>query len=286
MRPYDYITERQYSWARRHGVKIDEQGYVEELNDNLFLPPTEDVFRELPKDRFGNPHESVYAVHSSLALVVNVFFYWRLYDKLGPILAALTPDLAGHDPEGLTFEAQCPIGWPSPQPDRKPPHLDVVITYREKAEASVLKGVGVESKFGELYGQDQGPFADCYVAPENACIWEGCEPLHKLAVRINQGEKQIYRRLKVAQLIKHILGMKSQFQGMQNIDLVYLWYPAQGADAVEHEEEIRRFQQLIDECQPRVRFRAIAYPDLIQSLAAQQGTVHGAYVDYLTERYF
>ena len=73
--------------------------------------------------------------------------------------------------------------------------------------------------------------------------------------------------MKVAQLIKHILGLKAQFQGLRNFDLVYLWYPAPGAEAVEHEDEIRRFQELTDDCQPRVRFRAIAYPDLIQALA-------------------
>ncbi len=286
MRPYDYLKERQYSWARRHGIAIDEAGYVEELNDNLFLPPTGEMLRELPRDRDGNPHESVYAAHSSAALVVNLFAYWRLYDDLGPILSALRPDLIGHEAEGLTFEAQCPIGWPDPQPDRKPPHLDAVITYRDKQEPSVVKGIGVESKFGELYGQDQGPFADCYVAEENKSIWEGCEPLRELAVRINGGEKKIYQRLKVAQLIKHVLGLKNQFKGMPNFDLVYLWYPAPGVEAVEHEGEIRAFQKLIDECRPQVKFRAIAYPDLIQTLAVQHGTVHGAYVDYLTERYF
>ena len=286
MRPYDYIKERQYSWARRHGVPIDEDGYVEELNDNLFLPPTEDVFRELPKDRFGDPHESVYAAHSSAALVVNVFFYWRLYDNLRPILAALVPDLADHDPENLNFEAQCPIGWPNPQPDRKPPHLDAVITYRDKAEPSVLKGVGVESKLGELYGQDQGPFADCYLADENKVIWEGFEPLRELAVRINRGEKQIYRYLKVAQLIKHALGLKNQFQGTQNFELVYLWYPAAGPEAVKHEEEIGLFRRLAAACTTSLKFRAITYLDLIQYLAVKHGDKHGAYVDYLTERYF
>jgi len=286
MRPYDYLKERQYSWARRHGVPIDDAGYVEELNDNLFLPPTHEMLQELPRDRDGNPHENVYAAHSSAALVVNLFAYWRLYDDLGPILSALRPDLVGCEAEKLTFEALCPIGWPGPQPDRKPPHLDAVITYRDKIEPSVLKGIGVESKFGELYGQDQGPFADCYVAPENASIWEGCEPLRELAVRINGGEKKIYQRLKVAQLIKHVLGLKNQFKGMQNFELIYLWYPAPGVEAVEHEGEIKAFQKLIEACHPQVKFRAIAYPDLIQTLVVQHGTAHGAYVDYLTERYF
>ncbi len=286
MRPYDYIKERQYSWARRHGIAIDEAGYVEELNDNLFLPPTDEMLRELPRNRDGDPHESVYAAHSSAALVANVFAYWRLYNNLGPILSALYQDPIDHHAEGLTFEAQCPIGWPIPQPDRRPPHLDVVISHRDKAEPSVPKGLGVESKFGELYGQDQGPFADCYVAPENAGIWEGCEPLRKLAVRINNGEKKIYRYLKVAQLIKHVLGLKNHFKGLQNFDLVYLWYPAPGFEAVEHDGEIKAFQKLTDACHPRVKFWAITYPDLIQKLAVRHGTVHGAYVDYLTERYF
>ena len=286
MRPYDFIKERQYSWARRHGVPIDDDGYVEELHDNFFLPPTEAVLRELPKDRLGDPHESGYAVHSSLALVVNLCFYWRLYENLQPILTAIAPDLNGHDPESLTFEAQCPIGWPSPQPDRKPPHLDAVITYRDKANPQVQKGIGIESKFGELYGQDQGPFADCYVADENKVIWEGFEPFRELAVRINRGERSIYRYLKVAQLIKHALGLKNRFGGTENFDLVYLWYPAPGIEAVKHEEELWQFQKLTAACTPRLRFRAIAYPDLIQTLAVQHGDKHGAYVDYLTERYF
>jgi hypothetical protein len=243
MKPYEYLTERQYSWARRHGIAIGDAGYVDELNDNLFLPPTDEVLRELPRDRAGDPHESVYAAHSSAALVVNVFSYWRLYNNLRPIISAICPDLINYDAEGLTFEAPCPIGWPNPQPDRRPPHLDVALTYRDKVEPSVPKGVGVESKFGELYGQDQGPFADCYVTPENACIWKGCEPLRELAVRINQGEQRIYRYLKVAQLIKHVLGLMNRFQGSQNFDLVYLWYPAPGIEAVEHEREINAFQE-------------------------------------------
>ncbi len=286
MRPSDHIKERQYSWARRHGVPIDDQGYVDELNDNFFIPPTDEMLAELPTDPQGAPHETLHAVHSSAALVVNTFAYWRLYGKLQPVLAALAPNLAHHDAEGLIFEAQCPIGWPSPQPDRMPPHLDAVLTYRDRADATLVRGIGVESKFGELYGQDQGPFATCYVADENRVIWEGLEPLRDLAVRINRGEKQIYRHLKVAQLVKHALGLKNRFGGTENFDLAYLWYPAPGKEAVKHEEEVGQFQQLAAACTPKLRFQAIAYPDLIHHLAVQHGDAHGAYIDYLTERYF
>jgi hypothetical protein len=286
MNPYQYLTERQYSWARRHGITIDEAGYTEKLNDNFFLPPTPDVLQGFQRDPGGDPHESIFAAHSSAALVVNVFFYWRLYNDVSPIIATICPNLVNYDPLGLVFEDRCPIAWPTPQADRKPPQLDVNITYLDKGEPSVTKVIAVESKFGELYGQDQGPFADCYVAKENDPIWKGLEPLREVAVRINRGEKSIYRRLKVSQLIKHILGLNSRFQGIQNFELVYLWYPAPGPEAVEHEDEVGRFQQLTDACNPRVRFRSIKYQDLLQSLAVAHGKAHGAYIDYLLERYF
>jgi len=65
-----------------------------------------------------------------------------------------------------------------------------------------------------------------------------------------------------------------------------MWYPVPGPRAVEHEREIRAFQDLIDSCQPRINFRAIGYPDVIDSLARDQDKAHGAYINYLTERYF
>lgn len=68
--------------------------------------------------------------------------------------------------------------------------------------------------------------------------------------------------------------------------MLYLWYPAPGPEAVEHADEIRRFQQIAEACQPRINFRAIAYPGLIHALARSHGDVHGAYNDYLMERYF
>jgi hypothetical protein len=80
--------------------------------------------------------------------------------------------------------------------------------------------------------------------------------------------------------------MNAQFNGTENFELVYLWYPTPGVEAVEHEVEIRQFQQLLTECESRVGFRVIGYPDLFQTLATHQGSEHGAYVDYLMERYF
>ena len=286
MRPHDYLTERQYSWARRHGIAIDEDGYTEELNDNLFLPLTPEVLQELSADRAGNPRDSIFAVHSSAALVLNVFFYWRLYNNLGPIISAICPNLVNYEIQGLVFEARCPIEWPlTPGEPRNPPQLDVVIRYHHRDNPGVTKAIAIESKFREPYGGHKEEFADCYLAPENATIWRGIEPLRELAVGIQAGDAP-FRRLKSDQLIKHILGLNSQFQGARNYELIYLWYPAPGNEAVQHEGEIKRFQKMTDACDPRIKFRAIGYQDLIQSLASAHGDVHGAYVDYLSERYF
>jgi hypothetical protein len=78
MNPSEYIAESQYVWARRHGITVDEAGYVGVLNDNLFLPLTSDAIREYQAGAGGELDGNMMAVHSSSALVANVFDYWRL----------------------------------------------------------------------------------------------------------------------------------------------------------------------------------------------------------------
>jgi hypothetical protein len=135
------------------------------------------------------------------------------------------------------------------------------------------------------YPGHQGPFGDRYVAQENTAIWDGLEPLHQIANQIHGGAV-LFQRLRVAQLIKHILGLKSQFNGTQNFELLYLWYPTPGPEAVEHEDEITRFREMTESCNPKIIFCQLKYQDLIYSMATAHGDVHGAYVDYLLERYF
>lgn len=282
MRPVEYITERQHSWALRHGIPLDEDGYVGSLSNNLFLPLTPEAIREFQAGAGQELKRSMRAPHSSSALVVNVFQYWRLYNQLGPILSVIAPGLKDYVVQDIRFEAQCPINWPAA---RTPPHLDVMIRYQEQAEPDIIKAIAVESKFQELYGQGQGSFAASYLDAENSPIWHGLEPLRELATQINP-ENALFRQLKVSQLIKHCLGLNAQFGTANNFELVYLWYPVPGQEAVQHEEEIARFRQVAESCQPRVKFRAITYQDLIHALARNHGDDHGAYVDYLMERYF
>ena len=275
MNPFEYITERQYSWARRHGISIDEDGYTEHLNDNLFLPLTTEVIREFPGGRQGNLGESIYAAHSSDTLVVNVFFYWRLYGNLGPMISALRPRLVNYDIRDVQFEARCPITWNAPpQQPRNPPQLDVLIRYNRREEPQTTKTIAIESKFREPYGAHHDEFAPCYLADENRAIWNGLEPLRVKAIEI-QENRVVFERLHVAQLIKHILGLNSQSVGPESFELLYIWYDAPGPEAALHEQEISRFSQITDICDPRVRFRAMKYQDLIYTLARATGTRTG-----------
>lgn len=282
MNPIEYITERQHSWALRNGVPLDAAGWAVSLHDNLFLPLIPEAIQEYQDGAGQELAGSMRAPHSSSALVVNVFHYWKLYNRIGPILNAISPGFPNYQAKDLSFEVQFPI-WPTPR--GTPPHLDVVIRYRDQAEPEVPKLIAVESKFVEGYGQGQGTFVDAYMAAENSAIWAGLGPLQEVATQIHQGAN-LYHELKVSQLIKHILGLNAHFRGTRNFELVYLWYPVAGHEAVKHEEEIGRFQQVTDACDPKIKFRAIKYQDLIYSLARDNGEEHGSYVDYLLERYF
>jgi hypothetical protein len=285
MNPQDYIAERQYGWALRHGVLLDPQNWAIVLNDNLFLPMIPEVIQEYQAGAGQelNGQIPMRAPHSSSSLVVNVFHYWRLYRLPGEILSAISRDYSAFKVEDLRFEVQCPIPWPVPR--GIPPHLDVLFRYQDEADKGTTKAVAIESKFMETYGQDQGSFVDSYLAPENAIIWDGLLELRQIAVQIHAGQI-LFHHLKVSQLIKHILGLKAQFGGTSNFELVYLWYATPGREAVLHDEEVQRFRQIAESCQARVKFRALTYQELIHSLAKNQGETHGAYVDYLMERYF
>lgn len=73
MRPVEYITERQHSWALRHGIPLDENGWAVQLNDNLFLPLIPEAIREFEAGAGQELEGPMRAPHSSSALAVNVF---------------------------------------------------------------------------------------------------------------------------------------------------------------------------------------------------------------------
>ena len=72
----------QVAWAARQGIKIDPQGYTLCLQDNLFQPLSATTHAELTAGAgaelgLGGGRGKLQALHSSAALAVNVFDYWR-----------------------------------------------------------------------------------------------------------------------------------------------------------------------------------------------------------------
>lgn len=282
MRPTIYINIRQRYWANRHGISSDDKGYVLSLSDNLFMPLSAEASQEFLRGAGDELRKNMLALHSSSALVVNAFDYWRHLGKLTPVLHLLKPGIGDVTIQDFQFEAPLPILWPNP-PARPttPPHLDLVIRYQVGQNQPKPGVLAVESKFGEPYGQDQGGFAPRYFDPSNAALWEGLKPLLDLANSMRA--ERIFRRLKAAQLIKHIFGLRSQFPH-QPFELLYLWYDVPGPEATQHAHEIRQFARITEEC--GVNFKSLTYHEFIQELAIQRRTGHRQYVDYLMERYF
>ena len=95
-----HLENWQARWAERNGIRIGAPpgnptsratGYVSELQNNLFDPLSERVKQQFitgaggeldaPDGQSGN----MYAVYSSSALCVNLFYYWsRLFYAASP----------------------------------------------------------------------------------------------------------------------------------------------------------------------------------------------------------
>jgi hypothetical protein len=112
------IRSRQLKWATQH--KVPHEGYrTKRVEDNIFNnelhPETKKEFER------GKGHEldgNMKAVHSSSALVVNVFDYWRRQNRIQDIAKCCCAEGIVNS---MHFEETHPINGVN----RIPPHLDV-----------------------------------------------------------------------------------------------------------------------------------------------------------------
>ncbi|MBU4449141.1 MAG: hypothetical protein KKD99_11180, partial [Proteobacteria bacterium] len=207
------------------------------------------------------------ALHSSSALVCNVFEYWRDRDK--SVLAAGLGLPVGI--VRIEFERKFPTGLPG-----NPPHLDIVLTL---ANGSIL---AVESKLLEPYGgrRTQG-FKRKYFASDPG-LWARFGYLHcqELASRLDSGEV-VFRWFYAAQMLKHILGLAASGFPWE---LLYLWYEAPGPGASEHATEAAEFARVATA--DEIVFRSISYQKLFAVIRRLAGKSESAYLAYLDGRYF
>lgn len=261
--------QSQLEWAKKAGLKVDANGYVEKLEANLLQPLDPEARASFARGSGSELTSKMLALHSSSALVVNVFAHWCSNDA-APLAAALelpAPIVR------IEFESQHPTGLPG-----NPPNLDVCLLLADGHT------VAIESKFGEWLTRkiaNTAPFKSKYFETEGGA-WASldmprCETLAK---GMRDGQVQ-FEYLDAAQLLKHALGMGTP-RG-SNFALVYLYYEWEVPQARKHRDELERFASLVDQC---LRFRALSYQNLFAALAKACERQHEHYISYLHDRYF
>jgi len=267
------ILNQQQSWARQRGIEIDDNGYTLSLNDNFFSPLSPETIKEFKSgkgDELGDSGSrgKMQALHSSSALVVNVFEYWRSrnVDAIARVCGA---------PSGMT-ELHFEITHPTPL-GGIPPHLDL-----EFHGAADIKPVAIESKFTELYYRHTKRIikAKYFSVPG---LWAQLPRCEKLVRRIHEEEqgKTSFVYLDTPQLLKHILGLATKF-GPKGFQILYLWYENPSIEAEKHRSEIVVFKEYVGE---EVDFRDMTYQELFKAINKLSSTDRD-YVSYLHDRYF
>ena len=291
MKAYEYITSKQIQWAlNRHILLTCSKGdkgrraYTLELKLNLFEqypfePLDADVRKSFEQgdgnEINGNPAK-MQAVHSSSALGVNVFQYWKRIEQASVIASACGFCRKGNNvSEKIVFEDKYPV---DDNLDKFPiaPNIDVVF---HNSDSSQFKRFAVECKFSEAYGsQKHNGLKPAYLELIN--LWSDIPKLHNFAESVCPNENFIY--LHSAQLIKHILGLKRSF-GKSGFRLLYLWYDVLGKEGAVHRDEIEKFSGIAKS--DGIYFNSMSYQELILVMSKEYRQGHADYIQYLSERY-
>ena len=284
MNAREYIISKQIQWAYRNnivliGSKVNRgrKAYTKRIDDNLFellMPEVKSDFEKADGGELsGNPCK-MQAVHSSSALGVNIFQYWKKINQVPAIAAACRFCNTGNtSSQGINFETKYPIS----EKFLRSPNIDVVINNSPESRFKVF---AIECKFSEAYysGTHSG-ISPKYI--ELDTIWDDMPNLLKLAKEISPDDNR-FTRLHPAQLIKHILGLKEKF-GKNKFRLLYLWYDTIGPESAKHHKEIEEFIKITKT--DGIYFHAMSYQDLINKLAKDYRSLHRDYIDYISGRY-
>jgi hypothetical protein len=286
MNGYEYILAKQTAWAANRGIALvgskgsrGRPAYTPKLEQNLFqplLPEIKESFEAGDGGELGSPGMpgKMQAVHSSSALGVNVFQYWKSISAIPVIASACGLCRRGS-------QVSCDIRFEEKHPIKDSfgyhPNIDVVIHNTPTAK---IRRFAIECKFSEAYGAHKhGGLKAKYL--ECAGIWSDIPKLRAFAERISPHDRD-FMHLHPAQLVKHILGLKRQF-GLGGFRLLYLWYDVFGEQGKRHWDEVGEFASVAK--QDGIKFHSLTYQELIATLANQLQTEHHEYIRYLTQRY-
>jgi hypothetical protein len=278
----EYILSKQINWAKRKGYKLygsettkGRKTYVLNLENNLFQKMCHQTEQQFLNGDGNEMTESeqlakMKALHSSSALVVNIFDYWKDKD-LDELLIALKLINKKIDTEKeLIFESKQSIS----KKYKYPPNLDVLIKTEEK------KVFAIESKFAEPFSSYyKGGIDVKYI--NNKKLWGGIPNTYELAKKINSNDNE-YKHLAAPQLIKHILGLKNN-HGKSKFKLLYLYYDVFSEEGFEHKKEIEKFSEIVKK--DNIKFYSMSYQELIINLSKKYRENNERYINYITERY-
>jgi len=288
MKAHEYILLKQIKWALNQGRALmgskGQRGrptYASTLDQNLFEPLEPEVRKSFERgdgnEINGNPDSpaKMQAVHSSSAMGVNIFHYWKKNGLVPEIAAACGFCRKGnHISQKIVFEDKYPIDG---NRFRFAPNIDVVI---HNSDSVKVKRFAVECKFSEAYSSHgHSGLKEEYLKLNS--IWDDIPSLHSLAKSICPDDKK-FLHLHPAQLIKHILGLKTYF-GKEGFRLLYFWYDVFGEEGVTHKKEIDTFVErtLAD----GIKFHALSVQELIIALSNKYRSDHTEYVRYISGRY-
>lgn len=289
------IKEAQQKWANELKKGIDlvsgtfnEDGIDSNKDKNYFEKIEYNIFggKLNNKDAYsagdGNEIKAIThrpkmsALHSSSALVVNLFQYWQGKDT-SPLLKALVKNNDKTINTTIKFEDKFEIDE-NKKKFPKPANLDVTIELLEKN-----KIIAIESKFTEPYGSVDVKISKSYLEES---LWNKYPKLKKLKQLTENiyNKKRNFQYLDAAQLIKHILGLKNS-KYKENFTLLYLWYDVLNTkEAKEHQEEIEAFASIAKA--DGIDFHHITYQKVIDNLNKLcPEKCHQDYINYLNQRY-
>ena len=286
MNGYEYILSKQTAWATNSGIalvgskgKRGRHAYSRELDQNLFQPLLPDVRKSFADGDGGELGSKGFpgkmqAVHSSSALGVNIFQYWKSINAV-PVIAAQCGlcRVGSQVSNDLYFEEKYPIN----DTFGYHPNIDVVI---HNAPSAQIKRFAIECKFSEAYGAHKhGGLKAKYF--EHSNLWADIPNLLGFAKVISPDDNK-FVHLHPAQLLKHILGLKRQ-HGKAGFRFLYLWYDVLGDQGKRHRDEVLKFTEVTKA--DGIKFHSLTYQELIVNLSKKLRAEHSDYIRYFTERY-
>ena len=196
------LQAHQANWARQANYLVDAKDYVDTIDHDLLSPMSPNARLQYLSGRGGELRDKdghsakIRALHSSAALVVNLFDYWMQRDKAAVSAALGLDDTA----VAMQFEYMPPLPTGT-----TPPNLDLIFM------GSQNKVVAIESKFTEWTNKksySKPPISERYFTSGDLWRANGLEHCQTLAESYrNKTDNTRFRYLDVPQLLKHALGL-------------------------------------------------------------------------------